>query len=102
MRDNGGEITAMPIREDQQEDFDSYWDLHPVWDAADRRRAGRTASHIVLEAAEARAWPRFPDGAIPFASNGTADRLVIADDSDDFLYWDHESGDTIRVRVWWD
>src|SRR3954454_21988153 len=48
MRDNGGEVTAMPVREDQQEDFDPHWDLHPVWDDSDRRRASRTASHIVL------------------------------------------------------
>jgi cell wall assembly regulator SMI1 len=102
MRDNGGEITAMPVREDEQSDFDPSWDLHPVWDDSDRRRAARTASHIVREAAEVRMWPDFPDGAFPFASNGTADRLVVLPDSDDFLYWDHEHGTTLSVRVWWD
>jgi len=102
MRDNGGEVTAMPVREDQQEDFDPHWDLHPVWDDSDRRRASRTASHIVHESAEARSWPRFPDGAIAFAFNGTGDRLVIAADFDDPLFWNHEDGTTIRVRVWWD
>ncbi len=102
MRDNGGEITAMPIREDQQEDFDPYWDLHPVWDGSDRRRAARTASHIVREAAEARSWPRFPDGAIPFAHNGTGDRLLITADGDEFLYWNHEDGSTVPIRLWWD
>ncbi len=101
MRDNGGEVTAMPLREDQRQEFDPYWDLHPVWDDSDRRRASRTANHIVRELVEAWSWPNFPDGATPFASNGTADRLVIAADSEDLLYWNHEDG-TFSVRVWWD
>jgi hypothetical protein len=54
MRDNGGEIAAMPVAKEQRRDFDPYWDLHPVWDDSDQRRAARTASHIVREAAEAR------------------------------------------------
>jgi hypothetical protein len=102
MRDNGGDLTAMPVREAQDEDFDPYWELHPVSDGSDRRRAARTASHILREAAEAGSWPGFPDGAIPFAHNGTGDRLLIASDSDDILYWNHEDGSTLRVRVWWD
>jgi hypothetical protein len=102
MRENGGEITAMPLREHDQADFDPYWELHPVWDDSDRRRAARTASHIVGEAAEARAWPRFPDGAIAVASNGTADRLIVLPDADDFLYWNHEDGSTLPVRIRWD
>jgi cell wall assembly regulator SMI1 len=102
MRENGGEITATPIRDNEPSDFDPYWDLHPVWDDSDRRRAARSASHIVRETAEARAWPDFPVGAIPFASNGTADRLVVLQDSDDFLYWNHEDGSTLPVRIWWD
>jgi cell wall assembly regulator SMI1 len=102
MRDNGGEITAVPIREDERADFEPDWELHPVWDDSDRRRAKRSASHIVREATEARAWPDFPDGAIPFASNGTGDRLVVLPDSDDFLYWNHEDGSRVPVRVSWD
>jgi hypothetical protein len=102
MRDNGGEITAMPIREEHPADFDPYWDLHPVWDDSDRRRAVRTVSHIVRETAEARAWPDFPDGAIPVASNGTADRLIVLSDSNEILYWNHEDGSTLPVRVWWE
>jgi cell wall assembly regulator SMI1 len=102
-RENGGEITAMPIRDDEKSNtFDPYWDLHPVWDDSDGRRAARSTSHIVRETAEARAWPDFPEDAIPFASNGTADRLVVMPDSDDFLYWNHEDGSTLAVRVWWD
>jgi hypothetical protein len=102
MRDNGGEISAMPIRAEPGADFDPYWDLHPVWDDSDQRRAARSASHIVSETAEARAWPDFPEAAIPFASNGTADRLIILPDSDEVLYWNHEDGRTLAVRVCWD
>ena len=92
----------MPLREGQHADFDPDWELHPVRDDSDRRRAARTASHIVREVDEACSWPRFPSGAIPFVSNGTADRLVLASDSDDLLYWDHEEGGTFGVRVGWD
>jgi cell wall assembly regulator SMI1 len=102
MRENGGEITATPIREDEQRDFDPYWDLHPVCDGCDRGRAACSASHIVREAAEARAWPDFPDGAIPFASNGTGDRLIVLPDSNDTLYWNHDDGGTLPIRVWWE
>ena len=102
MRDNGGEITAVPLREDQHANFEPDWELHPVWDDSDRRRAARTASHIVRELDQARSWPGFPEGAIPFASNGTADRLVVTADSDDLMYWDHEQGGTFRVRIRWD
>ncbi len=102
MRENGGEVTAMPIREDEQLDFDPYWELHPVWDDADRKRAARTAGHIVHETAEARGWPSFPNGAIPIASNGTADCLILLPDSKDLAYWNHENGAILRVHVWWD
>ncbi len=102
MRDNGGEVTATPIHEEAQSEFDPYWDLHPVWDDKDRRRAERTSSHIVRETEEARSWPRFPTGAVAIASNGTADRLVLLPESDDVFCWNHESGTTSPVRVWWD
>ena len=57
--DNGGEIVA-ELLEDAAGDFDPDWELYPVWDDTDRRRAARTASRIVHETREARAWPRFP------------------------------------------
>jgi cell wall assembly regulator SMI1 len=102
MRDNGGEIAAMALDARDQADFDPCWELHPVWDDSDRRRAARTASHIVGEAAWARAWPRFPDGAIPVASNGTGDRLIVLPDSDGFLHWNHADGSTSPVWIRWD
>ena len=46
LRDNGGDVTATPIREDKESDLDLFWGLHPICDGSDRRRAGRTASRI--------------------------------------------------------
>ena len=102
MRENGGEVTAVPIREDEQADFDPYWELHPVWDDSDRKRAGRSANHIVSESKEARAWPHFPEGAVPVASNGTGDRLILLPASDEIVFWTHEGGATVKVHVYWD
>jgi cell wall assembly regulator SMI1 len=49
MRDNGGEVTAAPVGDEAAADFDPYWELHPVWDDGNRKRAARTASHVVRE-----------------------------------------------------
>lgn len=102
MRENGGEVTAVPIREDEQEDFDPYWDLHPVWDDSDRKRASRSANNIAREAKEATGWAHFPEGAVPVASNGTGDRLILLPDTDEIVAWEHEGGATVRVQVHWD
>jgi hypothetical protein len=91
-RDNGGEITAVLAAQQQQMGFDPYWELHPVFDDSDRRRAARSASHIVHETAEARTWRDFPEGAIAVASNGTGDRLIVLPESDEIVYWNHEDG----------
>jgi hypothetical protein len=99
-RDNGGEVTAIPLQEGAGEDVDPYWHLFPVWDDSDRRRAKRTAGHIVRETSEARSWPGFPSDAVAVADNGTGDRLIMRDG--DAAWWDHETGETHPVRVDWD
>ena len=101
MRDNGGEVEAAAPRQGAEEHFDPHWELHPVWDDSDRKRAARSASHIVRETAEARGWDRFPAEAIAIASNGTGDRLILRPGSDELALWDHETGQVLAVRVSW-
>lgn len=96
LRDNGGDITASSeLGEDE-------WQLHPVWDDSDRKRAGRTASHIVRETNAARAWDVFPDGAIAIADNGTGDRLIVLAGLDEVRWLDHETGEVYLAAVEWD
>lgn len=102
MRDNGGTVTAVPIGAPAESDADSSWELHPVWDDSDRKRAARTASHVVHETAEARAWSGFPGEAIAVAADGSGDRLVLLPGSDDIAHWDHETGATKNVLVSWE
>jgi hypothetical protein len=92
MRDNGGEIEVGD---------DDGWQLHPVWDETTRRTIARTTSHIVHETQEALSWPRFPEGAIAIASNGTGDQLILRAGSNDIEFWDHETGECSRVTVNW-
>lgn len=96
LRDNGGEVEA------SSELGDDDWQLYPVWDDSDRKRAGRTANHVVRETSEAREWNGFPDDAIAIASNGTGDRLVVLADADEVHWWDHETGQTYVASVDWD
>lgn len=95
-RENGGEVEA------NCELGDDDWQLYPVWDNSDRKRARRTANHVVRETAGARAWEGFPQGAIAIASNGTGDRLVVLRDTDVVAWWDHETGGTHAAAVEWD
>lgn len=53
------------------------WQVFPVFDATNRKTAGRSAGHIVLETRSARAWDGFPKGAVAIASNGEGDLLVF-------------------------
>jgi len=88
LRVNGGEVLA----------DDDAWTVHPVFDDADRKRAGRTASSIVRETMAAQAWRGFPAGAACIAANGSGDLLVLLPGSDGATFgetvfvWEHETG----------
>lgn len=91
--DNGGEIEAL----------DDTWQLNPVFDASDPRRAKRTASHIVRETAQARRWSGFPPDAVAIASDGSGNHLVFlsapggASLQDAVYVWWHEGGELEQV-----
>ena len=89
LQSNGGEVEAAG----------DVWQLHPVWDPSDRKRAGRTANHIVGETARAREWPGFPGGAISVAANGSGDHLILESGGDAFALWDHETGTVEPIDV---
>ena len=83
---NGGEL--------ETEDDD--WIVFPVFDSSDRKRASRSANHIVRETKQAMTWPGFPAGAIAVAENGTGDVLVFLPGANGQLdgrlqYWNHET-----------
>jgi cell wall assembly regulator SMI1 len=97
LRDNGGDVRVTGYAEGEP-----WWTLHPVWDASDRKRMARTASHIVGETRDARdTIDGLPDGSIVIANNGTGDLLLVLADSDDVVSWDHETGDIEAVEVHW-
>lgn len=87
MANNGGELTTAG----------DDWQVYPVFDATNRKTAGRSAGHIVLENARAREWEGFPQGAVAIASNGTGDRLVLLPTGasgkldPQVNLWDHET-----------
>jgi hypothetical protein len=86
MSQNGGEMEAA----------DDDWLVFPVFDGSDRKRASRSANHIVRETQQAATWPGFPEGAVAIASNGTGDLLVfLARDKGQLdgrvQYWSHET-----------
>jgi hypothetical protein len=81
---NGGELSAA----------DDDWQVFPVFDDSDRKKAARSASHILREVAFARKWRGFPAGGVPFAANGSGDLLV-------FLLRESSSGELApEVYVW--
>jgi len=91
---NGGEV----------EIEDDTWEIHPVLDAADRKRVARSANHVVRETTVARDWPGFPSGAIAIGINGTGDRLVFLPAAHDptalderVFQWDHETCEVLPV-----
>jgi len=84
---NGGELSL------GSED----WQIFPVCDDSDRKRASRSASHIVRETEFARSCSRFPKAAVAVASNGEGDYLLFLPDAKDssslnpgVYRWDHE------------
>lgn len=84
---NGGELET--VGDD--------WQVFPVFDDSDRKRAGRTANHIYRETQNARQWRGFPDAAVAVATNGTGNLLVFLAGEDGRLdgrlhHWDHETG----------
>jgi hypothetical protein len=87
MARNGGELSTAG----------DDWCVFQVFDPTDRKTAGRSANHIVLETRNARAWEGFPKDAIAIASNGAGDFLVLMParssgglDSQVYL-WNHET-----------
>lgn len=86
---NGGELFAA---EDD-------WAIFPVFDSSDRKKASRSANHIVQENQSAREWRGFPATAVAIAENGSGDYLVLFPsqsspgvlDEKVFL-WSHETG----------
>jgi len=97
VRDNGGEIEVRGYPGD-----DPVWSLHPVWDDEDRRRAGRTANHLVRETDEARErLEGLPAGAVVIGDNGTGDVLLVLPEGDDVVWWDQETGAVEPVTVDW-
>jgi SMI1 / KNR4 family (SUKH-1) len=97
MRDNGGEIEV-----DGYPGDDPIWSLHPVWDPSDRRRAARTANHIVSETREGHErGGDLPAGSTVIAENGTGDLLLVLVDADNVVWWDHETGEVESVVVDW-
>ena len=92
-RDNGGDL-----------DLGEHgpWQLHPVWDDGDRRRAARTAGHVVRETEAAReAVPDLPEGAVVVAADGSGDLLLLLPDEDEPYRLDHETGELESVATDW-
>jgi SMI1 / KNR4 family (SUKH-1) len=90
---NGAEIEF-------QED---YWNLYPVFDDADMRRAKRSASHIVIETKNARSWRGFPENAVAIGSDDSGNQMVLIglDASRSqrhpvFIWW-HETGELQKI-----
>jgi hypothetical protein len=86
---NGGELFAA------EED----WTIFPVFDSSDRKKASRSANHIVRENQSAREWHGFPPTAVAIAENGSGDYLVFLPSQsspgvleDRVLLWSHETG----------
>jgi len=88
---NGGELEV---------DGDD-WQQYPIADTSDRKRASRTSNHLIKEAGRLRQWPRFPEGALAIAENGSGDQLVFLRDGSCFDQavhrWWHETGSLTRV-----
>ena len=91
LRENGGELEAS----------EGDWQQYPIADATDRKRLSRTANHVLKETEHCQAWPRFPEGAIAIAGNGTGDQLVFVKRGSTFdpavYVWSHETGALAKV-----
>jgi len=88
---NGGELDV---------DGDD-WQQYPIEDTSDRKRAGRTANHVLKETGRLRQWARFPQEALAIAENGSGDQLVLLRDGNRFgpaiHRWAHETGLLTKV-----
>lgn len=78
--------------------------VFPVLDDTDRKRAARSANHIVRETQQATRWPGFPGGAVAVAANGTGDLQVFLPGADGVLHgrlqqWIHESGECMPTAL---
>ena len=85
---NGGDLVAA---EDD-------WTVFPVFDSSDRKKASRSANHIVRENQSAHEWRGFPPAAVAIAENGSGDYLVFLPSQsspgvlDEKLFlWSHET-----------
>ena len=85
---------------------DADWQVFPVFDDSDRKRATRSANHIVRETAAARQWRGFPIGGVAFAANGGGDLLVFLPHEDDpgvlapaVYFWDHQTGKSAYIAA---
>ena len=76
------------------------WQLHPVWDDGDRRRAARTAGPRA-QTDEARERRGAPADAVVIGSDGSGDLLVLPAGADEPSVWDHETGDLRPVPTDW-
>lgn len=97
-RNNGGDVKVTGYSSD-----DPCWELHPVLDRTDRKRASRSANHIVRETEEAHSVAEVapPRGSVVIADNGTGNLLLLLKQDDCPYWWDHETGDVHRVTVDW-
>lgn len=87
LANNGGEVSTA----------DDTWQVFPVFDDSDRKKASRSASHIIRETAIARHWYGFPARGVPFAANGEGDLLIFvprerdsAELAPEVYLWHHE------------
>jgi hypothetical protein len=94
--ENGGEFTLC----------DRDWTLFPVEDTSDRKRAARTANHLVLETHSARDWRDFPPAAVAIAIDGSSNYLILLSEDGDstalgtqVYLWDHEDGSVTPVAM---
>lgn len=91
---NGGELFAA---EDD-------WTIFPVFDSSDRKKASRSANHIVRENQSARQWRSFPPTTVAIAENSSGDYLVFLPLQsspgalgEKVFLWSHETGDLSLV-----
>jgi SMI1 / KNR4 family (SUKH-1) len=84
LTNNGGELSAA----------NDSWEVFPVFDDSDRKRAARSANHIIRETVMARRWHGFPPEGVPFAANGRGDLLI-------FLPREHDATELApEVYIW--
>jgi hypothetical protein len=83
---------------------DDDWQIFPVLDDSDRKRASRSANHIVRETEFARSCSGFPKAVLAVAANGEGDYLLFQPDAkasgslNPGVYrWGHESRELVIV-----